>query len=147
MLRRSAAAELAPKIASPTALFFWPGAGAVRRAESTVVPGEQHPHRASVNALGRRLEVGTVRLVLPTSAGVTSASVMNFLARLLKLLFGFGTVPGPAARGPDPSPSRSSSPAPPPPQPARPAPPAPLPEAAADPYFAAEAPDSAAAKA
>jgi len=99
MLRRSAAAELAPEIASPTALFFWPGPTTVRRAESTVVPAEQLLGRASVNALGRRLEVGPARLVLPTaSLRDPSASDMNFLVRLLRLLFGTGTRGRPRTR-------------------------------------------------
>src|SRR4051794_10344803 len=92
MLRRSAAVEPAPEIASPTALFFWPGTQLVCRAESTVVPAKLVACRASVNALGRRLEVGTARLVLLIpSVRDPSASDMNFLVRLLRLLFGSGT--------------------------------------------------------
>ena len=87
MLRRSAAAEFACEIASPRALFFWPGHPAVRRAESTEVPGDGRGDRASVNALGRRFDVGTGPPRSPSYRD-RSGGDMNILQRLLRLLLG-----------------------------------------------------------
>ncbi|AGA28587.1 Reverse transcriptase (RNA-dependent DNA polymerase) [Singulisphaera acidiphila DSM 18658] len=150
MLRRSAVVDSAPETASPRVLFFWPGAVAVRRAESTVVPGVRLQPRASVNTLGRRFEVGQRPVpVLPTPN--PSAGDMNLFHRLLRFLFGYEP---PARSASQPRPTPAPAPAPEPPttpdaiaatlteafgKTAETTAPALLPDATADPYFAVTA--------